>query len=60
MPDLDFNQPAPEKPKVVDTRTKSMSELDDLTHDFTDSESFRAMCLEKYGQYFKDGVRYTQ
>lgn len=30
---------------------KSWSFADDCTHDFMKSESYRAYCLEKYGQY---------
>ena len=40
---------------------KTWSQLDDLTHDFCQSEAFRQSCLEKYGQYVTyDGVRVTR
>ena len=41
------------------TRARDMTSLDELTHDYGDSAQFRQDCLVKYGQYFKDGVRYT-
>jgi len=34
---------------------KSWTSLDCLTHDFTESESFRQYCLKKYGQYMSYG-----
>ena len=34
---------------------KSWSFLDDCTHDFMKSESYRAHCLQKYGQYVTFG-----
>ena len=40
---------------------KTWSQLDDLTHDFCQSEAFRQSCLEKYGQYVTfDGQRVTR
>ena len=40
---------------------KQWTQLDDLTHDFCQSEAFRQSCLEKYGQYVTfDGVRVTR
>jgi hypothetical protein len=39
-------------------KTRDMTELDELTHDFMDSEPYRQAMLKKYGQYFKDGRRY--
>lgn len=40
---------------------KQWTNLDDLTHDFCKSESFRQSCLDKYGQYVTfDGVRVTR
>ena len=40
---------------------KTWSQLDDLTHDFCQSEAFRQSCLEKFGQYVTfDGVRMTR
>ena len=40
---------------------KQWTQLDDLTHDFCQSEAFRHSCLEKYGQYVTyDGQRVTQ
>ena len=39
---------------------KSWSTVDDCTHDFMKSESYRSHCLEKYGQYVTfDGERVT-
>jgi len=34
---------------------KAWSTVDDCTHDFMKSESYRAHCLEKYGQYVTFG-----
>jgi len=40
--------------------TRDMTLTDDLTHDFTNSDSFRKKCLEQYGQYFShDNKRVT-
>ena len=40
---------------------KQWTQLDDLTHDFCQSEAFRQSCLHKYGQYVTyDGVRVTR
>ncbi len=40
---------------------KQWTQLDDLTHDFLKSESFRQICLDRYGQYLTfDGVRVTR
>jgi hypothetical protein len=40
---------------------KQWTQLDDLTHDFMQSEAFRQSCLEKYGQYVTyDGQRVTR
>ena len=40
---------------------KQWTQLDDLTHDFWQSEAFRQSCLNKYGQYVTyDGVRVTR
>lgn len=39
---------------------KQWTQLDDLTHDFMNSESFRNSCLERFGQYVtRDGERVT-
>ena len=39
---------------------KQWTQLDDLTHDFMNSELFRQKCLENLGQYVtKDGERVT-
>jgi hypothetical protein len=39
---------------------KAWTSIDCLTHDFMKSESYRAYCLEKYGQYVTfDGERVT-
>jgi hypothetical protein len=40
---------------------KTWTQLDDLTHDFCQSEAFRQSCLEKYGQYVTfDGQKVTR
>jgi hypothetical protein len=39
---------------------KQWTQLDDLTHDFLNSESFRSHCLQTYGQYVtREGERVT-
>ena len=39
---------------------KQWTQLDDLTHDFLNSEIFRSHCLQAYGQYVtRDGERVT-
>ena len=39
---------------------KAWTFADDCTHDFMKSESYRAYCLEKYGQYVTfEGERVT-
>ncbi len=42
--------------KVV--KTRDMSQLDDLTHNFTGDPEVRLHFMSKYGQCFEDGVRY--
>ena len=49
---------AKKKRKGASVSTRDMTMLDDLTHDFSDSENFRINCLVKHGQYF-DGERKT-
>ena len=40
---------------------KKWTQLDDCTHDFMQSESYRQSCLDRFGQYITmDGVRVTQ
>ena len=39
-------------------KTRDMSSLDDLTHDFTGEHW--AFFLRKYGQYFQNGRRFTE
>ena len=41
------------------TKTRDMSSLDDLTQDFDNCPAWREFCLNKYGQYFSNGRRYT-
>jgi hypothetical protein len=41
-------------------KPRDMTDLDYLTHDFMNSESFRRYCLDKYGQYFSNGKRYVK
>jgi len=39
---------------------RNWTQIDDLTHDFMNSEKFRRDCLERFGQYVtKDGERIT-
>ena len=45
--------------KVGGIRVRDMTDLDYLTHDFMNSESYRERCLERYGQYFSNGKRVT-
>ena len=41
-------------------RIKEWSHLDALTHDFLNSEKYRAYCLDRYGQYVTfEGERIT-
>jgi len=43
------------------TPLRGWTQLDDLTHDFMNSERFRQSCLEKYGQYVTlEGERVTK
>ena len=46
------------RPKGATISTRDMSMLDDLTHDFTDSENFRRTCIAKHGQYFNGERHY--
>lgn len=40
---------------------KKWTQLDDCTHDFMQSESYRQSCLDRFGQYMTmDGVRVTK
>jgi hypothetical protein len=50
-----------EKPVDKPVHLKEWTSLDQMTHDFTDSEYFREYCLEKYGQYMGiDCMRVTK
>jgi hypothetical protein len=40
-------------------KTRDMTALDDLTHNFTGDPAMREFFIKKYGQCFEDGVRYT-
>ena len=40
------------------TKTRDMTNLDTLTHNFTGDPSIREYYLAKHGQCFEDGVRY--
>ena len=51
--------PLAKKDGVI-TKTREMSALDDLTHDFCDNQGYRDSMLKKYGQYFKDGIRFLE
>lgn len=41
-------------------KTRDMTALDDLTHNFTGDPAIRAYFIEKYGQCFEDGVRHER
>jgi len=43
------NKPTESKKSIS---TRNMTTLDDITHDFCDSEEFRQSCIWRYGQYF--------
>lgn len=47
--DVEHDAPKPERQKSRGVREWSMT--DELTHDFANSEEFRAHCLERHGQY---------
>ena len=40
-------------------RTRDMTSLDELTHNFTNDPAIRQHFISKYGQCFEDGVRHT-
>jgi len=50
---------APEKNKSATVSTRDMTSLDDLSHLFIDTPELRTSFLQKFGQYFLNGVRYT-
>ena len=39
--------------------TRDMTTLDDLSHNFTGDIKIREYFIEKYGQCFENGFRYT-
>ena len=41
-------------------KTRDMSTLDDLTHVFVDAPGIREHFLEKFGQYFENGIRHEK
>ena len=41
-------------------KSRDMTSLDDLTHDFTGSVDYQQSMLQKYGQYYSNGQRFTQ
>ena len=41
-------------------KSRDMTPLDDLTHNFTGDPRMRAYYIEKYGQCFENGVRYLK
>ena len=42
------------------TKTRDMTSLDDLTDNFTGDPEIRQHYIQKFGQCFERGVRYTQ
>jgi len=49
-----IDQPKANKPIPL----KDWTNLDNLTHDFTNSQAYRDECLAKYGQYMSgEGIR---
>ena len=40
-------------------KTRDMTTLDDLTHDFIGDRGFQQSMIKKYGQYFSNGKRHT-
>lgn len=40
-------------------KTRDMSLEDDLSHNFVNCPKYRIHCLEKYGQVFENGKRFT-
>jgi len=49
----------PEPKRRDGSATRDMSNLDDLTHNYTNCPKMRAYYIEKYGQCFEDGKRLT-
>ena len=49
---------APQGDKI--TRSRDMTSLDELTHNFTGDPAMRQYFIEKHGQCFENGVRYTK
>ena len=47
------------KPKANGFAVRDMTSLDDITHNITGDLNTRQYFIEKYGQCFEDGVRYT-
>ena len=41
-------------------KSRDMTSLDDLTHDFCGSVDYQQAMLKKYGQYYSNGQRFTQ
>ena len=41
------------------TKTRDMTSLDDITQNFTGDPAIRSYLIEKYGQCFENGRRYT-
>jgi len=50
----------PEKKEREHISTRDMSNLDDLTHNFTGCPEMRKHFLEKFGQVFENGERITR
>jgi hypothetical protein len=53
-----FTPQKQERPGAFSTR--DMTQLDDLTQNFTGDPAMRAYFIEKYGQCFENGKRYTE
>lgn len=54
-----FSQPEKPSGNKKITKTKDMTPLDEITHNFTGDPTVRAYFIEKYGQCFEDGIRHT-
>tara|TARA_R110000782_G_scaffold144275_1_gene237165 strand:- start:9 stop:380 length:372 start_codon:yes stop_codon:yes gene_type:complete len=50
---------SPEKKQSATLATRDMTSLDDLSHNFIGDIEMRKHFIEKYGQCFENGVRYT-
>ena len=55
-----MHESASKKSQSQTLSTREMTSLDDLTHNFTESKSITRLFLEKHGQVFLRGRRYTR